>query len=142
MSMYEPQTIELFEKQVELEGAELDFARTFISAVKWQVAKSVPANPHAYCVRSWLRDQEEQWFDQFRGLIKQKGYAGRFLHQNYTYINVDGYRYWESRSFIGDRGPILNRCRTDANMVDDESCCALAKATGGKHHAKDCRNLA
>ena len=36
-------------------------------------------------------------FDRFLELIKEHGYRGTFWNQAWTYLEVDGYKYWESR---------------------------------------------
>jgi hypothetical protein len=50
-------------------------------------------------------------FDMFRELISKHGYQGTFWNQTWTYLELDGWKYWESKSWFGDGGKMLNRAR-------------------------------
>ena len=134
--MYTPQKLELLEPQKSVPAHELPFARGFIDVCRFTVAKTVPANPHEYCLREWLDNANQGFYDRFAKLIKTHGYRGRFLRQTYVYLDVDNWRYWESKT-IARTGMILNRAKNDDLA---QQCCSLSEATGGKHHAKDCDN--
>jgi hypothetical protein len=75
----------------------------------------VPEHPHAYCLKTWVRRPPE--FDRFVALITQHGYPGRFRGRNWIYLDIDGFKYWESKT-LDRRGLIVNRARLDA--VPDE----------------------
>jgi hypothetical protein len=98
-----------------LEGEELDFARAFIAQVeaKFTYAKTLPEHPHEYLVRSWLNPEPRADFDRLCNLILKRGYQGAFWHRTWVYLDLGEWRYWESRSFFGEGGPILNRARNE-----------------------------
>jgi hypothetical protein len=131
--MYSPQTLRLLDPRSSCPPAQLPFARAFLAGCTFVFAKSVPKNPHSYLVRDRVKPELQADYRRFTGLIKKYGYKGRFLRVVYTYLDVDEYRYWESPT-LDRTGMILNR----ALNADDQDCCRLASATGGKHHAKDC----
>jgi hypothetical protein len=106
----------LLETPVPCPADELDFARDFIAACAFTYAKSVPDSPHEYCLRVWLDDQHKGDFDRFTKLITQIGYKGKFMTTVYTYLDVDGWRYWQSRTINGT-GRIINRANNDTAPV-------------------------
>ena len=65
--------------------------RAFIAKAPWRFAKTMPENPHEYTVRGQTPDEE---FDAFVLLIRERGYQRRFGGRPYSYLNVDGRRYW------------------------------------------------
>jgi hypothetical protein len=71
---------------------------------------TVPEHPHAYCLRAWVRHPQE--FDRFVALIAERGHPGRFWHREWTYLDVDGFKYWESKT-LDRSGLIVNRARLD-----------------------------
>ena len=85
--------------------------RVFIARVgaRFTYAKSVPEHPHEYLVRSWLSPELQADFDHFREMIRKHGYRGTFWDQTWTYLDVDGWKYWESKSWFGDGDKMLNR---------------------------------
>jgi hypothetical protein len=91
---------------------ELEFARQFIAACRFTYAKSVPEAPHEYCLRKWLPPDAQADYDRFVALIASHGYHGRFLSTDYTYLNVDSWRYWESPGFY-EPGVIINRANNE-----------------------------
>ena len=92
-------------------AGELDRARAFIAICRWTYASSVPEAPHEYCLRAWLSREQQVEFDWFVAVIAQHGYAGRFWRQDWTYLDVDDRKYWESRTIDGSGGAIINRAR-------------------------------
>jgi hypothetical protein len=46
-------------------------------------------------------------------LIRKHGYRGTFRNQTWTCLDVDGWKYWESKSWFGDGGEMLNRARLE-----------------------------
>jgi hypothetical protein len=96
---------------------ELGQARVFIQACRWTTAK-VSFWPHQYVVRAKLTDEHKAAFDVFAALITRFGYRGVFAPGpgdmagkagTYSYLDVDGRKYWLSRSAAG--GVIVNRAR-------------------------------
>jgi hypothetical protein len=98
-----------------IDADDLDFARAFFGRVeaRFTFAKTLPEHPHEYLVRSWLSPELRADFDRVCSLIVKRGYKGAFWHQTWVYLDVAEWRYWESRSFYGNGGPILNRARNE-----------------------------
>jgi hypothetical protein len=92
--------------------------RAFIARVdaRFTYAKTVPEHPHEYLARSWLDPELQADFDTFRELIREHGYRGTFWNQTWTYLDVDGWKYWESKSWFEDGGRMLNRARLDESV--------------------------
>ncbi len=103
-------------------GEDLTCARAFVARVeaRFRYAKTVPQHPHEYLVRSWLAPELQADFDRFCQLIARHGYAGVFWHQTWVYLDVDGWRYWESKSWFGEGGKILNRARNEDAQLTRE----------------------
>jgi hypothetical protein len=53
-------------------------ARSFVDAVPWRFARTVPEHPHWYALRAWLTHDHGPDFDWFAKLISRHGYRGRF----------------------------------------------------------------
>lgn len=80
----------------------------------WSFAKTMPNSPHEYAVRERAMrirgvdmDTGEEFdyereFVFFCRAIRMHGYTGRFGKQSYTYLNVDGWRYWTMGNPISD----------------------------------------
>ena len=93
-------------------GDELARARAFIAAVepRFRFARSVPEAPHWYLVRARLDPDLQEEFDWFADLIERVGYKGWFWHQEWTYVDVDGWKFWTSKEWYGEPGGrMLNR---------------------------------
>ena len=65
--------------------------RAFVAHAPWRFAKTMSHIPHEYTVRGQTPDDE---FNEFALLIRQVGYKRRFGKATYTYLNIDGHRYW------------------------------------------------
>ena len=65
--------------------------RAFVARAPWRFAKTMSHIPHEYTVRGQTPDDE---FNEFVLLIRQVGYKRRFGKTTYTYLNIDGRRYW------------------------------------------------
>lgn len=83
-------------------------ARAFIEAGRWTFAKSMPEIPHEYTLR---KREPARAFERFAALVKRYGYRARWGRATYTYLHVDGWKYW----VIGD---VINRERLPAVPVD------------------------
>jgi hypothetical protein len=96
-----------------LPGEDLAHIRGFLAQVDAQFtyAKTVPEHPHEYLVRSWVAPELHPNFDRFCRLVAKHGYRATFWNQTWVYLDVDGWHYWESKSWFGEGGKILNRAR-------------------------------
>jgi hypothetical protein len=82
--------------------------RPFIARAGWRFAKSVADRPnwrHWYCVEAIEADED---FRRFAELIEAEGYVAAFEGTRYTYLRVDDFLYWTSRS-LWTPGQNLNR---------------------------------
>jgi len=71
----------------------MERARSYISTVRWQFAKTMPETPHEYTVSKWnpnLRDE----FEWFVNAIRQHGKGERFFNKTFMYFAIDGKKYW------------------------------------------------
>jgi len=69
----------------------------------------VPEHPHEYCLRAWLSAEHWTEFDWLVHLIREDGYSGRFWGQDWTYLDVDDRKYWQSHTLDRSGGLIINR---------------------------------
>jgi hypothetical protein len=82
--------------------------RPFIEKAGWRYAKSVAEKPnwqHYYCVEAIEADED---FRRFAELIEREGYVAKFEGSRYTYLRVDDFLYWTSRS-LWTSGQNINR---------------------------------
>ena len=63
----------------------------YIESHKWRFAKTMPENPHYYTLRN---DWDDTDFVDFVLYIRENGYVEKFNGQSYTYLNINGYKYW------------------------------------------------
>ena len=82
--------------------------RDFIAAHRWTFAKTMPEHPHEYTVRKDARDQGE--FDQVVQYIREAGSQEYFGRAVYTYLTVDGWKYWTQGAPIAAT-ILVNRAR-------------------------------
>jgi len=89
-----------------------EFCRNYIYVTRWQVAKSKKYKdaPHEYTVRAWNPNREAD-FETFMSLIRTYGYPEKFNNSTYTYLEVDGKKYWTMFSSIKSTA-IINRTDT------------------------------
>ena len=89
--------------------------RSFIGEADWTYAKTAPANPHEYVVRS--RFPDDRAFLRFAEHIWEHGEDRRAFGSIYRYLIVDGWRYWTTGFAYGgpattdDELKIVNRAR-------------------------------
>lgn len=94
---------------------ELDWARSLIAGARWQYASSVPEAPHEYSV-DWWSDPAD--FARFAALIASYGRREKWRDgYTYTYLAVDGLRYWVTPAVFGS-GWIVNRARIPTATPD------------------------
>ena len=92
---------------------EIDRARAYIAASRWQNAKSYEATaPHSYTVRKWRPDAQAE-FEWMAGLVRRCGYPRKWYRSTHIYLELDGFKYWT----MGAPIPItiiINRAILDA----------------------------
>lgn len=77
----------------------------FIKKATWTFAKTyAKTTPHEYCIKDKLPKSLEEEFDWFASHIKENGYIEYFFRTPFTYLNVDGYKYWA----MGEKGKLPN----------------------------------
>jgi hypothetical protein len=84
---------------------ERDDGRAFIATASWRCAKTMADIPHEYTVRGQTSEDE---FNAFVLLIRRSGYKRRFGKTSYTYLNIDGHRYWTMGALL-EATTIINR---------------------------------
>jgi len=77
-----------------LDGNAMDFARKYISSVRWIFAKTYAATaPHEYTLRKEKPGLDAD-FVSFVKLIRVKGYDAKFWDKTHRYLDIDGHQYW------------------------------------------------
>lgn len=72
----------------------LEEARAFINSVPFVVAKSYEKTfPHWYTTRDRVQDDER--FEAFLALIRERGKLKSFHSKQYLYLEIDSFEYWE-----------------------------------------------
>ena len=97
----------------DVSGWTADDNRRFIASQRWVFAKTMPENPHEYCVLEWCDRQHEllamrEWIRQ-HGVRRQ--WQGGWVWFDWT---DDGWTYWVGESDPmpdGDTWDIINRKR-------------------------------
>ncbi len=90
-----------------------DDARSYIAAVRWQFAKTMPKWPHEYTVRKWRPELEPQ-FVGFVELIRGEGVVKPWPRDaakpryRLTYLELDGREYWTMGAPIPET-TVINR---------------------------------
>jgi hypothetical protein len=92
----------------------LERARSYISAVHWHFAKTMPQWPHEYTVRQWRPDRDAD-FLAFTAFIRDAGTVKpwpanetpRYWH---TYLSIDEWEYWTMGASI-TATTVINRAR-------------------------------
>jgi hypothetical protein len=101
---------------------DLDTARAFIEASRWQFAWSMRFLPHSYTLREW--HEAAGTVTAFEGmirLIREQGYVENFgKRRQLTYLRIDGWRYWSMGKPTEPLTPewmaerlVVNRCQVD-----------------------------
>ena len=88
---------------------DLDWARGYIEAARWQTAKDQRA-PHSYTVREWTADDTD--FVRFVELTRSCGVIEKFYGTPRAYLHIDKEKYWTMGASIHET-IIINR--GDAN---------------------------
>lgn len=72
----------------------IELFRLYIASVRWQEAKTYASfAPHEYTVSGW-NPSRRAWFEDAVLGIRWYGYEAKFGKTTYTYLNVDGRKYW------------------------------------------------
>ena len=64
-----------------------------ITAAPWRASDL--EGPHEYIVDKW----DPELFHIITSLISNDGYRGIFNNKEYRYLDIDGYRYWQTTSY-------------------------------------------
>jgi hypothetical protein len=86
-----------------------DHLRAFVADERWTFAKTMPAWPHEYLVRSRV---DEQMFEALVAHIRSHGSEGRFYRRRLIYYEEDGLVYWTMGAPLAET-VIVNRCRKE-----------------------------
>lgn len=82
------------EKQ-DLKKMDLERARSFISKVKWQFAKTFKdTHPHSYTIKTWLDPRMMVEFEWMILAINRNGDYDYFYQYQKPYWEIDGQKYW------------------------------------------------
>jgi len=58
----------------------------------WTFARTMPETPHEYTLRT--KAPNENIFERVVLHIREKGYKALFGSVEYTYLNIDEWKYW------------------------------------------------
>jgi len=70
----------------------IDDVKNLLDNATFKFAKTMPKNPHHYTVRDTWEDDEK--FVDIVLYIREHGIKERFWKTEYTYLTIDGYKYW------------------------------------------------
>jgi hypothetical protein len=79
--------------------------RSYRDCCRWQAAKSGP--PHEYTIRDWRPEAYEDFLRAAAG-IREFGYSLAFYRKHYTYLDLDGLKYWTMGDTLAET-TVLNR---------------------------------
>ena len=89
----------MIEPGIEMSMEELrEFARTS----PWIFAKTMPQQPHEYTLRA--ESPDEKLFERVVLYIRQFGYKAKYGSATYTYLEIDGWKYWTMGAPLGPTG--------------------------------------
>ena len=91
---------------------------SYIEAVRWKFAKTMPENPHEYTVKHWRPDLADD-FEAFVLHIRAHGTRRRFYSQTYVYLEQGGHEYWTMGSPLPET-IIINRALIKEQEDDRE----------------------
>ena len=80
----------------------------FILSNHWKVAKTMPRNPHEYCLKERCKDPKS--FEDFVIHIRAHGYKQNFFQKTYIYYDVGEYQYWTMGAPLQDT-ILINRAK-------------------------------
>jgi exonuclease III len=82
--------------------------REFIRKSRWTLARIMPEIPHEYTLRK--RATDEKLFERVVLHIQEGGYEGTFGSDTYTYLDIDGWKYWTMGAPLEDT-TLINRAK-------------------------------
>jgi hypothetical protein len=88
----------------------MDELREFVRTSPWTFARTMPEIPHEYTLRKNAPDAK--LFERVVLHIRQAGYKGTFASATYTYLDIDGWKYWTMGAPLEDT-TLINRARKD-----------------------------
>ena len=78
-----------------MEQKDNERALFFITNNVWIFAKTYAEKaPHEYLVKNKISDEMQKDFEWFVQLVKMNGYKEEFWNVEYTYLNIDKWKYW------------------------------------------------
>jgi hypothetical protein len=95
------------EARIEISIEEL---REFVRTSAWIFAKTMPQQPHEYTLRAKAPD--ERLFMRFVLYIRQVGYEANYGSSTYTYLDIDGWKYWTMGVPLGPIGEYDSKIHT------------------------------
>jgi hypothetical protein len=87
------------EQRIEISVEEL---REFVCTSSWTFAKTMPQQAHEYTLRAKAPD--ERLFERVVLYIRQVGYEANYGAATYTYLDIDGWKYWTMGAPLGPTG--------------------------------------
>lgn len=82
----------------------------------WQIAKTMPENPHWYTLRkNWHPDEFEWTFEA----IKKYGYTEYFYSTPYKYFDVNGFQHWVMNE-PAEKAILMNKAKLDYDCEYDK----------------------
>lgn len=86
----------------------MEFAAEALRDAPFRLAKTMPKIPHEYTRRSeWNNDDKFEWVVMF---IRENGVKEKFWQREFTYLYVNGYKYWTMGSPI-EQTILINRAK-------------------------------
>ena len=92
----------------------IDFAKQFLSSLRWQYAKTYPTCPHEYTCLSLQPEIKQQMID-FARLIQEAGYTERFGKRDYRVLIIGNMKYW-TMDFPLENTDLINRTYADEQL--------------------------
>lgn len=86
----------------------LQKAKQLINENKWRFAKTMPQHPHEYTLRDTWKNQAD--FVNLVLFIREHGVKEKFGKTTYTYLYLDGMKYWTMGAHI-DVTILINRAK-------------------------------
>jgi hypothetical protein len=82
--------------------------KNLIKKGKWINSKTYEKTaPHEYLLKTTLNEEDKKTFDKFVRTINEKGYTKDFYKKQFTYLDIDGYKYWTMGA--GNKTILINR---------------------------------
>ena len=70
----------------------MERVKNLLEEAKWIFAKTMPENPHHYCLRKNFEQDDDFVF--LVNYIRENGVKEKWGTATYIYLYLDGYRYW------------------------------------------------